>query len=182
MKHGQGVLAFSDGSSYTGSFENDLYHGYGVYIGADKSSYEGNYKNGLYDGEGKLTDAHGNTYTGSFLLGEKNGQGSMTYTGGDRFVGVFENDMRASGVYYWRTGDSLSCDRFVNNLPSTSQKVIYTDTAGDTHSCYYIRGQLASKPEYSEFDEVTGNNGNNSDKPADTTTTKPNDILPAPVG
>lgn len=184
MKHGQGVLTFADGSSYTGGFENDQYSGYGVYVGADKSTYEGNYKNGLYDGVGKLTDAYGNVYEGEFLSGEKSGQGSMTYIGGDRFVGEFGNDMRKSGVYYWRTGDSLECDKFVNNLPSTSQKVVYVDAAGDRHSCYYIRGQLATKPEYSEYDSVTGDKDESTEstKPADTTTQAPSEALPSPVG
>lgn len=163
MRHGQGVMTFSDGSRYEGNFEYDLYSGYGRYTGADGSSYDGYYEDGLYSGEGTLRFSDGSVYKGTFSEGEKSGQGSMTYGNGDTFVGTFENDMRAQGIYTWKSGESLE-GKFSNNLPPYYEKIIYTDASGSTYKAYYRDGSLYEKQPYSkpvvdeEPDEEPGGN------------------------
>ncbi len=39
LKHGAGSLKFSDGSQYTGQFENGFFHGLGIIVEADGSRY-----------------------------------------------------------------------------------------------------------------------------------------------
>ncbi|KAG9341060.1 hypothetical protein JZ751_019814 [Albula glossodonta] len=61
-RHGLGQLKFSDGTCYTGQFENGLFNGCGVLMFPDGSRYEGEFVQGKFQGVGLLTfpdGAHG---------------------------------------------------------------------------------------------------------------------------
>lgn len=150
LMHGQGRLCLVDGTLYVGDFENGVYSGEGSLSLPDGTRYTGEFKNGEYDGHGELHYPDGTVYIGEFSRGEKNGNGSATYSNGDRFVGRFENDMRASGVYTWRTGESIESDNFKNNMPPSDEKVIYTDSAGKSYKAYYSGGRLWGKVSYTK--------------------------------
>ena len=148
LRDGQGTLTLADGSVYTGGFKNDLYEGNGKLVFADGSTYEGGFSGGLYEGHGEIRSAEGKIiYVGEFTKGEKNGTGTYYYENGDSFSGVFENDMRKSGVYTWRSGESIEGE-FVGNLPDGTKKMIYTDTVGTTYKAYYKNGELSGKERY----------------------------------
>ena len=147
LKDGQGTLTFEDGSVYVGTFSEGKYHGGGTYTGSDGSSYVGEYKNGLFDGYGTLKAADGSVYTGEFSQGEKSGKGEIKYSNGDLFYGDFENDMRSYGVYRWVNGESIE-GKFENNLPVSDEKIIYTDSTGDTYKAFYVDGSLTQKYAY----------------------------------
>ena len=146
QKDGQGTLTFKDGSVYVGVFSAGKYSG-GTYTGSDGVSYVGEYKNGLFDGYGSLTAADGSIYTGSFSRGEKSGKGEIRYANGDVFSGTFESDMRSYGVYRWINGESIE-GKFSNNMPSPDEKMIYTDSIGDTYKAFYTDGSLTQKSSY----------------------------------
>lgn len=149
MKHGEGTLEFEDGSEYEGEFINDTYSGNGKFTKKDGSYYEGGYKNGLYHGEGVLNVAGLGCYTGEFSKGEKNGEGSFVYENGDTFKGTYKNDIRTNGVYTWKDGDSIE-GNFVGNMPSATEKLIYTDRNGRTFKVYfdYVYSSLEDKKAY----------------------------------
>ncbi len=153
MKHGNGTLTYNDGSVYRGGFKNDLFDGAGELICVDGSGYSGNYIEGLYEGQGTLKLSDGGSYTGEFLRGEFSGKGKLTYHNGDSFRGTFESNMRAEGVYYWVGGESIE-GKFVNNMPSRMEKMIYTDASGDTYKAYFIDGELSEKSAYTRPDPI----------------------------
>ncbi len=149
MKHGQGRLEFADGSVYTGGFEYDKYSGRGKLTKKDGSFYEGEFKNGVYHGKGTLFIAGLGTYTGEFHKGEKSGSGTFAYESGDTFVGTYKNGIRTEGVYTWKAGDSIE-GKFVSNMPSLTEKLIYTDVNGRTFKAYYdyVSASLTEKQAY----------------------------------
>ena len=149
MKHGKGELKYRNGSRYNGEFQNDKPSGYGTFTKRDGSSYEGEYKNGLYHGEGVLKIAGVGTYTGSFEKGMRDGKGSIVYENGDTFVGTYKNDVRSEGVYTWTDGDSIE-GKFIGNMPSMTEKLIYTDKNGRTFLVYYdyVAASLNEKQAY----------------------------------
>ncbi len=153
MKQGNGTLTYADGSVYRGGFKNDRFDGIGELVGADGSGYSGSYVEGLYEGQGTLKFANGAVYSGEFVAGELSGKGKMTYYNGDVFEGTFANDMRAEGVYLWAGGESIE-GVFVNNLPTRTEKLIYTDASGDTYKAYFIDGELSGKSAYTRPDPV----------------------------
>lgn len=149
LKNGQGTLTLADGSKYIGGFENDLYSGSGELTLADGTTYKGGFAKGLYEGQGEITKNGKTIYSGEFKNGEKHGTGTLYYENGDSFTGTFENGMRKSGVYKWRSGESIEGE-FVNNRPDETKKVIYTDTVGTTYKAYYKNGTLTDKQRYYE--------------------------------
>lgn len=157
MRHGNGRLTYADGSVYRGGFKNDRFDGQGELRRADGSGYSGSYTDGLYDGQGRLTFSGGGGYVGGFSLGEMSGKGKLTYANGDFFEGRFSADMRAEGVYTWASGESIE-GKFENNLPTKSEKIIYTDASGDTYRAYFINGELTGKSSYTRPDPPDGSN------------------------
>ncbi len=149
MKHGKGEIEFEDGSVYEGEFLNDEYSGHGKLTKKDGSYYEGGYKNGLYHGSGVLNEAGLGCYTGEFSKGAKNGEGRFEYENGDRFKGTYKNGVRLEGVYTWSGGDSIE-GNFIGNMPSSVEKLIYTDKNGRTYKVYfdYVYSSLEDKKSY----------------------------------
>ena len=148
LKDGQGTFTQADGSVYVGGFKEDLFEGNGKITFADGSTYEGGFSGGLYEGQGEIRAADGKlVYSGSFEKGEKHGTGTLYYENGDSFSGTFENGMRKSGVYRWKSGESIDGE-FVNNRPDETKKVIYRDSSGTTYKAYYKNGELSEKQRY----------------------------------
>ena len=54
MKHGVGILKFSNGDSYQGQFVKDQFHGKGTYNYANGDVFTGLWRNGQKHGKGKL--------------------------------------------------------------------------------------------------------------------------------
>ena len=79
---GEGVYTYSDGTVYSGSFENGLRRGEGVNTWASGSVYSGSWKNGKKHGEGVYTWADGHVYSGSYENDNRHGQGVMSYASG----------------------------------------------------------------------------------------------------
>ena len=61
-RHGPGTQRYADGSSFEGTWEDDMTTGHGVLVGADGSRYEGGWIDNLMHGQGILTDANGFGY------------------------------------------------------------------------------------------------------------------------
>ncbi|CAB1344391.1 unnamed protein product [Coregonus sp. 'balchen'] len=86
LRHGLGQLTFSDGTCYTGQFENGLFNGCGMLVFPDGSSrfdgmkFQGEFKSGCVEGYGMLTFADG---------GPESGRGGGR--GGTSHEGLFES-------------------------------------------------------------------------------------------
>jgi hypothetical protein len=96
QRHGFGVLSLSDGTKYTGEFENGLCHGLGVMTFADGSKYEGEFYQGKYNNLGVFTRCDRMKFEGEFKDGKVNGRGLLTFTDGThglpRNEGYFEGN------------------------------------------------------------------------------------------
>jgi len=47
--NGQGTMKNQDGTSYTGSYQDNMMHGHGTYIDLDKVMWSGIFINGCFD-------------------------------------------------------------------------------------------------------------------------------------
>ena len=67
-KTGEGFLVFPDGSTYKGSFKNDIIDGFGIFEWRHYGHrYEGNWKDGLMEGGGEFYHTTGRKIKGSFI-------------------------------------------------------------------------------------------------------------------
>ncbi len=168
-KEGQGRLVFADGTTYTGYFKDDLYDGFGTLVFADGTNYEGSFAGGSYHGSGVLVQSNGNRYEGEFENGERSGNGVMTYYDGSKFEGSFKNDMRDTGKYTWKSGESIT-GVFVNNMPDPAGFISYTDADEDTYYVTIRDGIIVRRVSYikdetAEKEDETANETENTDTP-----------------
>ena len=97
-KHGQGTMAYHDGSRYVGSFHKDKAgkvhtHGQGT-LTSPEGKYVGQWQNGNMHGQGTVTSPDGTKYVGKYKDGEKNGQGTYTFPDGAKYVGDYKDGER----------------------------------------------------------------------------------------
>ncbi|KAG8014547.1 MORN repeat-containing protein 4 [Nibea albiflora] len=92
LRHGLGQLTFSDGTCYTGQFENGLFNGCGVLVFPDGSRYEGEFVQGKFQGAGIFTRFDGMRFEGEFKSGCVDG-----YV--DRQCSPFTHKQRHSRLY-----------------------------------------------------------------------------------
>jgi hypothetical protein len=69
MKHGNGTLIDTDGSTFSGEFFNDSLHGYGIVQFPNGSTYEGTFEQGLFHGNITLTSPDQPEYTFTYFHG-----------------------------------------------------------------------------------------------------------------
>ncbi|KAJ3615293.1 hypothetical protein NHX12_018861 [Muraenolepis orangiensis] len=84
LRHGLGQLNFSDGTCYTGQFENGLFNGCGVLVFPDNSRYEGEFVQGKFQGSGVFCRFDGMKFEGEFKNGCIDGYGVLTFADGGR--------------------------------------------------------------------------------------------------
>jgi|GEM_PF-2677112 len=65
-------------------------HGYGVCAFADGSSYKGNWKNDYMEGEGRMTYEDGSYYQGKWRGSQRHGIGKMRYPDGKVVEGLWK--------------------------------------------------------------------------------------------
>ncbi|XP_046887428.1 alsin isoform X2 [Hypomesus transpacificus] len=80
--NGRGVVRWSDGRIYTGTFKNGLEDGYGDYVVPNKAlnksdHYQGHWKEGKMHGQGLYRYATGEVYEGSFQDNMRHGHGML---------------------------------------------------------------------------------------------------------
>jgi hypothetical protein len=114
--NGKGVMVYSTGHTYTGSFKDGGRHGEGVlllpgdrkmvgvwendeiveglYTLPDGTIYEGQWKFREKNGWGKLTYRDGRKYIGEFKSDQRHGKGTMIYSDGRKYEGDFQNGER----------------------------------------------------------------------------------------
>lgn len=69
MMHGEGILTFPSGATYSGSFYMNKFDGKGLYKWTDGSWYDGPWRNNRMHGEGTYCDAKGEVWHGRFYNG-----------------------------------------------------------------------------------------------------------------
>eukprot|EP00747_Dinoflagellata_sp_TGD_P060802 gnl/TRDRNA2_/TRDRNA2_152208_c0_seq1.p1 gnl/TRDRNA2_/TRDRNA2_152208_c0~~gnl/TRDRNA2_/TRDRNA2_152208_c0_seq1.p1 ORF type:complete len:950 (-),score=117.05 gnl/TRDRNA2_/TRDRNA2_152208_c0_seq1:90-2597(-) len=96
--HGAGVYTCSDGTVYTGEFEEGRRHGKGR-VEVRGASYEGEFCRGLRHGHGKY-ESPAASYDGHYLNGERHGFGKLRETvggaEGSRLESVYEGEFVGS--------------------------------------------------------------------------------------
>ena len=131
MRHGYGLMTYSDGRVYEGEFKNNLKEGNGKLTFADGLIYEGEFKNNknqgnlkAYDKNGNIVfdgtinekgestgftihkDKSGNLYEGYIINNLKEGKGKFTFANGNVYEGEFKDDIRHGyGTFTFADGD-----------------------------------------------------------------------------
>ncbi|XP_074520358.1 alsin isoform X2 [Halichoeres trimaculatus] len=108
--NGRGVLKWTDGRIYTGSFKNGLEDGFGEFVATNKmlnknDHYQGHWKDGKMHGPGTYRYASGEVYDGSFQDGLRHGHGmlrsgKLNTSSPSVFIGQWLQDKKAGyGVF-----------------------------------------------------------------------------------
>jgi len=92
VKHGTGVMRWSDGREYQGQFEFDKMHGEGTMSWPSGEVYSGQYLNNKKEGIGKLTMADGSRFEGNFHGGVRHGEHLYITPDGSAFHMEFNSD------------------------------------------------------------------------------------------
>jgi len=82
VPHGRGVMRYSNGSVFSGQWENGKMHGNGSVKWEDGSAYAGQWLHGKRTGFGTYTWANGDTYVGEWKENQMCGKGIYYYSGG----------------------------------------------------------------------------------------------------
>jgi len=94
----KGIMKYTNGESYDGSWRLDKPHGKGKYISHDYA-YEGNYMFGRKQGKGIMKFKNGDIYEGEFMSDLFHGEGIFKHANGDIYQGHFENGtMHEQGI------------------------------------------------------------------------------------
>lgn len=104
---GYGVLTWTSGKTYKGTFAQGCGHGWGMLFEAG-FSHEGEFKNNAANGRGVRTFANGDRVEGTFEDGTLHGHGIKTFANGDSFAGEFKDDKAAGrGRLTLASGDCI---------------------------------------------------------------------------
>jgi len=50
QRHGQGIMTYKSGDTFTGNFQNNVFHGWGIYLWSDGDKQRGTWQHGLRHG------------------------------------------------------------------------------------------------------------------------------------
>lgn len=116
VKHGRGVLKFSDGSEYNGEFVDSKMTGKGKKTWADNRVYDGDWVDGKMEGQGTFTWEDGKRYRGAYHQNKKHGYGELYYTNGDVYKGEWVNGTQNGPGEYAAVGKAPEKGEFRNGL------------------------------------------------------------------
>ena len=158
-KTGEGMMPYSNGESYNGTFKKDKYNGFGVYHYHDGSVYEGNFENNVKSGQGTYTWPNGDVYIGNFENDAENGfgiyrhkiggfykghfknelkhgKGILEDANGNLYDGVFEDDKIMHGTYTDVNGIVLQIEngKFISHIASASKSSMTASKSSTTAS------------------------------------------------
>ena len=177
LRHGYGICAYPDGSSYDGEWKNDLFDGKGKRIYSNGSIYEGNWVKGkrsgfgkyatttgffyegeweddAYNGKGKENNGKGQIIEGVWKKGKLNGQASVVFDNGDSYIGEFIDGVKnGHGIYRWESGKTFEGD-YKDGQENGYAVIRWPD--GDYYDGFLQNGKYHGKGHYytshSEYD------------------------------
>ncbi|GAX16396.1 hypothetical protein FisN_10Hh371 [Fistulifera solaris] len=108
-KHGEGVMAWSNGDVFKGAFVNDKRCGHGTIefngVNQDGGEYVGEWRDDKMHGDGTRRYPNGDMYVGNFDEGKREGEGRFYFSNGDMYFGQWKNNqMHGPGHYYFSSG------------------------------------------------------------------------------
>lgn len=98
------ILKYSNGSIYTGMFQNGKPSGKGQITYQNGDQYDGDWSSGLFNGNGVLKKSNG-YYEGLFVNGKFEGHGEFHFNDGDLYSGEWKNNRQHGyGIIYKSSG------------------------------------------------------------------------------
>ncbi len=170
--NGEGTYVYSDGTKYTGEFENSEADGFGVCYYANGNVYTGQFKdhktsgygawaypdgrkqNGYYDINGNFVDATALT-KGCFSGNCENGYGTYYYDNGTIYIGNFQNGQcHGQGTCYFEDG-SMYVGQWAKHM-FNGQGVHYT-TSGVIERGFFQDHKFVGEESGGEVGCISGN-------------------------
>jgi len=124
---------------YDGTFRGDKKCGKGSAVYSDGCTYEGEWDNDLFHGQGEIRWPEGDKYKGKFENGKKSGYGTYWYANGERYEGNWRNDLKhGDGVYHFCESDPRDIYRGETRDSEMYSKGIMEYKDGSTYRGYFV--------------------------------------------
>lgn len=111
-----GVLNYSNGSTYEGTYVDGKPHGKGKIKWVSGDVYDGEWVNGIIQGKGKIIFANGDVYEGEFKNAELHGNGIYRYSNGDVYEGEFKNGERTGNGTYTKAEVNVEKGSWIDGI------------------------------------------------------------------
>jgi hypothetical protein len=105
-RHGNGIMRFQNGNSYTGEWREDHFEGTGKYVWADGRTYEGRFTRDKMQGRGLAYWPDGRVYIGEWMGDVRDGHGIFSLADKRVFEGVFRKDFPGVGQMIETNGEA----------------------------------------------------------------------------
>lgn len=139
VKHGQGYLKLSSGTSYEGDFWKGTYQGIGTMKFASGNIYDGEWRDGVRSGCGESRFPKGDRYIGTYDKDKKHGEGSYFYANGNKYIGGWDMDTRhGTGTYEFVNGEYYN-GGYVHN--KREGYAVYRNKNGESYQGNYLDGK-----------------------------------------
>jgi len=142
MKHGQGVMTYTNGEKFDGEWEGDKKCGFGKYLYEDGSIFEGLWVNDQRkDGEGVMKYINRDVYRGQFRLCQRHGVGKNTTRWNETYEGQWYHDKRNDkGKQGYKDGTQYDGTWKMGKMHGTGSKS-YSGVGGGKYMGQWVEGQ-----------------------------------------
>lgn len=139
-RNGHGDMVFSNGDSYFGEWRNNMFHGTGTYKYAKENAiYKGEWSKGLQHGIGYYKDLNF-VYNGQWDQGWMDGDGHLYFKNGDKYEGTLHNNLLDGiGCYIYANGNRYEGE-FVNG--KINGLGVFQFKNGDRYEGEFVNGKI----------------------------------------
>jgi hypothetical protein len=107
LRHGYGVMKYSNGNLFMGEWKDDCFDGFGEYIWSDGRKFKGSFKNDKMDGKGEVVWPDGRRFEGEYRMDLAHGHGLVVLADGRTFEGEFKDGFPTAGQMIEANGDAF---------------------------------------------------------------------------
>ena len=139
-RNGYGNMLFPNGDSYFGEWANNTFHGTGTYKYTNEHAvYKGEWSKGLQHGIGYYKDLNF-VYNGQWEQGWMNGDGHLYFKNGDKYEGTLHNNLLDGvGCYTYANGNRYEGE-FVNG--KINGLGVFQFKNGDRYEGEFVNGKI----------------------------------------
>ena len=107
LRHGYGVMKYSNGNLFMGEWKDDCFDGFGEYMWSDGRKFKGSFKKDKMHGKGEVFWPDGRKFEGEYQMDLAHGHGFVVLADGRTFEGEFRDGFPTVGQMIEANGDTF---------------------------------------------------------------------------